>query len=154
MDNTNGGINENGMQFFTADTSGNPEAENLNLPNWQPEIPAPEAPSTPEYQNESHETHQKIGNQAMSAPDITPGQDTTELGKVVNISMPKDTVVEGPENEFDDKDTGLLADGKLSKSEIGILKQHENKLSQDGNISEFYDYISKVRQTYLDKEAS
>ena len=166
----NGGKEGDSMPFFTAG-AGNPDqdfnaesVENLNLPNWQPDSSISEISEASEISEptETSENHQIIGNKIMSMPpnyheesDSESGEtESSKLGEVIDLSMPKGTAVEGSENDSSDKDTGLLIDGKLSKVELGILEQHEKKLSQDGDIVEFYDYISKVRQKSLEKEAA
>ena len=166
----NGGKEGDSMPFFTAG-AGNPDqdfnaesVENLNLPNWQPDSSISEISEASEISEptETSENHQIIGNKIMSMPpnyheesESESGEtESSKLGEVIELSMPKGTAVEGSENDSSDKDTGLLIDGKLSKVELGILEQHEKKLSQDGDIVEFYDYISKVRQKSLEKEAA
>ena len=120
------------------------EAENnLNLTNspWG---------STPERDNRS------IGSSVLSvpgdrAPQAAPDE-SNRFNENVELSMPPgveiETIVEKKEanQPTNISRSDLLASDKLSSKGIELIKGEERKLSQDGDIANFYDFITQARE--------
>lgn len=113
--------------------------ENIDLSNFMPE------------HNISN-----IGNTALRSPTLPESNNdpsNAELGQIVGLNTPQ-LIPTRPEAQNVGIEDGPLRkqleehfkDGKISPEDISFIKAEENKLSQDGNIDDFYNLWQEARQ--------
>ena len=106
--------------------------------------------NTPERDNRS------IGSSVLSVPGDTAPQaapdESNRFNENVALSMPPgveiETIVEKKETNQPTNigRNDLLTGDKLSSKGIELIKNEERKLSQDGDIANFYDFITQARE--------